>query len=82
MAYRQLSDGRPDGNVLGQSVGDSIGFYGKTAAAQLSGATQAEVTPVATTTLADVVTDLAAVNDLVSELRLAMVTLGLIKGSA
>lgn len=30
MAARQLSDGRPDGQVLGQSATDLIGFYGKT----------------------------------------------------
>ena len=30
MAANQLSNGDPDGNVLGQSTTDKIGFYGVT----------------------------------------------------
>lgn len=31
MAVQQLSQGSPDGVVLGQNSSDKIGFYGKTA---------------------------------------------------
>lgn len=31
MPTKQLSDGNPDGTVLGQASSDKIGFYGKTA---------------------------------------------------
>lgn len=31
MAVKQLSDGNPDGTVLGQSASDAIAFHGKTA---------------------------------------------------
>jgi hypothetical protein len=41
---RQLSDGNPDGNCLGQSATDPISFYGATPAVQPSGATQAALT--------------------------------------
>lgn len=36
MPARQLSDGRPDGNVLGQSASDLIAFYGGTPSARLN----------------------------------------------
>lgn len=32
MAAKQLSDGGPDGVILGQSSSDLVGFYGKTPA--------------------------------------------------
>lgn len=44
MAARQLSDGGPDGVVLGQSTSDLIAFYGKTPIAQKAAAAQAAVT--------------------------------------
>lgn len=34
MAVKQLSDGNPDGTVLGQSSSDLIAFHGKTACDQ------------------------------------------------
>lgn len=43
MAARQLSDGGPDGVVLGQSTSDLIAFYGKTPIAQKAAAAQAQV---------------------------------------
>ena len=36
MAKKQLSDGGPDGTVLGQSATDLIAFFGGTPAAQTS----------------------------------------------
>lgn len=35
-AVRQLSDGNSQGTIYGQSVADTIGFYGTTAVAQLN----------------------------------------------
>lgn len=32
--YNHLSDGRPDGAVLGNSASDKVGFYGKAPVAQ------------------------------------------------
>jgi hypothetical protein len=63
---------RSDGTVYGQSADDKIAFYGVTAVTQPTSATQAAVTTGATTT---------AVGALANELRSALVTLGLIKGS-
>lgn len=63
---------RSDGTVFGSSTTDKIAFYGVTAVTQPTSATQAAVTTGATTT---------AVGALANELRSALVTLGLIKGS-
>ena len=73
MPVRQLSDARTDGQLVGQSTTDKLGFYGVTTVVQPSSTTQAAVTTGATTT--------ATIN-LVNELRSALVSLGLIKGSA
>jgi hypothetical protein len=72
MAVYQLSDARSDGQVLGQSVTDKVGFFGVTPVVQPTSANQAAITAGATTT---------ACNTLVIELRTALVNLGLIKGS-
>lgn len=64
---------RSDGTVLGSATTDKIAFYGVTAVVQPSGSTQAAVTTGATTT---------QVGALANELRSALVTLGLIKGSS
>ena len=69
MATKQLSDGGPDGTVLGQNTSDKIGFHGATALAQQT------VTAVATgATIATVVTNLQA-------LSAALESLGLIADS-
>lgn len=73
MATKQVSDARTDGLEIGQSVTDKIGFYGVTTVVQPSSTTQAAVTTGATTT---------QVGALANELRSALVSLGLIKGSA
>lgn len=74
MALKELSDGGPDGTRLGQSATlDKLGFFGlATPIVQPTAANQAAITAGATTT---------ACNNLVIELRLALVNLGLIKGS-
>jgi len=68
----QLSDGNPDGCSFGQSATDLISFYGATPIVKPTAANQAAITAGATTT---------ACNNLVIELRLALVNLGLIAGS-
>lgn len=73
MATKQVSDARTDGLEIGQSATDKIGFYGVTTVVQPSSTTQAAVTTGATTT---------QVGALANELRSALVSLGLIKGSA
>lgn len=72
MAARQLSDARVDGQKLGQSTSDKVGFWGKTPIVQPAHTDQGAITAGATTT---------ACNNLVIQLRLAMVNAGLIKGS-
>lgn len=39
MAAKQLSDGGPDGTVLGQSSSDKIGFYGTAGTVKATGFT-------------------------------------------
>lgn len=66
---KQVSDGNPDGTVLGQDASDKIAFHGSTAVAQQT------VTAVATgATVATVVTSLQA-------LQAALNTLGLVKNA-
>jgi hypothetical protein len=86
MAVKHLSDGNPDGTVLGQSVTDKISLYNVTPIVQRSGAAQAAVattgatntTPYGFTTAAQA----DAIVTLVNELRAALVALGAIKGGA
>lgn len=63
MAARQLSDGNPDGTVLGQSAADPVGFHGVTPIARASvvtttittltvGASAAEISTAVNATLA------------------------------
>jgi hypothetical protein len=92
---KQLSDGGPDGEDLGQSSSDKIGFYGATPVVQPSATAQSAVATTAVTTLVTTptATDIAvAVNSVISrqaatvtllnQLRSDLVTLGLVKGSA
>lgn len=96
-AGRQLSDGNPLGQCLGQSTTDLIGFYGlatpivqRTAAAQAavvdtSGGTATALTGVTTITgtynSVILANAFATVIALVNELRASMVAVNLIKGS-
>lgn len=94
---KQLSDKNPDGTALGQSTSDLIGFYGVTPVAQIaataqgaitdaSGGTAAATNGILTITgtynsaiLANAIATLAAQGN---AMRAALVSLGLIKGSA
>ena len=87
MAVKQLSDGGADGVSLGQSTPDLVGFYGTTPAVQPSGAAQDAGTVdtyslTGTYNSAIIITSLTALLTEVNALRSALVTLGLIKGSA
>jgi len=64
---RQLSDGNHDGNIMGQSASDKIGFYGKTPVAQA--ATFAALTTTPTT---------AEIRDAVNSIRTALINLGFV----
>lgn len=73
MSIKQLSDGGPLGTQLGQSATDLVGFYGTTPAVQPASAGQSAITAGAS---------LVGVVALVIEIRAALVTLGILKGSA
>jgi len=64
MAVKQLSDGRADGVMVGQSASDKLGFYGVTAVVQA--------------TIAAAGTDAATTQTLANDLRTKLVALGLV----
>ncbi len=81
----QLSKADDDGTIFGQSTTDKIGFYGRTAIVQRSGAAQAAAPPGGTGAAAggyDTAANRDAMIALVNEMRLVLVNLGLMKGSA
>ena len=83
MPVRQLSDGNPDGTVLGQSPSDLISFYNAPTAAQRSGAAQAAIPTTAPTNASPYGFSQAqatAIVTLLNEIRAALVGVGLIKG--
>ena len=65
---QQLSDGGPDGTLLGQSSTDKIGFYGLTTPI---------VRPSVATAITTGATETATIS-LVRSIRLALVNLGLV----
>lgn len=62
MTATQLSDGNPDGQSIGQSSTDKVGFYGATPVVRGSAVTTLATTPTAT----DIAT---AVNSIISRLQ-------------
>ena len=88
MPVKQLSDGNPDGTVLGQSATDLISFYNAAPVAQRSGAAEAAVattgSAASTGTVYGYTTAAQAdgIVTLVNEMRATLVALGLMKGSA
>lgn len=86
--YQQLSDGRPDGVLLGQDpTTDKVGFYNTTPVVQPTGAAQAQLSP------ASLVVSLAGYGfynatiaacfvGQVDEIRRVLTLLGLWKGSS
>ena len=83
MPVRQLSDGNPDGAVLGQSANDLIAFYNAAPVPQRSGAVQAAVPTTAPTNASPYGFSQAqatAIITLLNEIRATLVGLGLMKG--
>ena len=83
MPVRQISDGNPDGNVLGQSASDLIAFYNATPVTQRSGSAQANVPTTAPTNVTPYgysQTQATAIITLLNEIRATLVGLGLMKG--
>jgi hypothetical protein len=78
MAVRQLSDGSPDGQSLGQSTSDKVSLYGVAPVAQRAGAAQA-TSLVGTASSTAVDTNLKAA---VIEIMNTLAALGAWKGSA
>ncbi len=64
MAAEQLSNGSPDGTVLGQGASDKIAFFGATPVVQQTGAAEG--------------TDAATTQTLAIAVRTALVNLGVI----
>jgi hypothetical protein len=83
MPVRQLSDGNPDGTVLGQSPSDLISFYNVTPVAQRSGPAQAAVpttAPTNSTPFGFSQAQAQAIITLLNEIRTTLVATGLMKG--
>lgn len=96
MAVRQLSDGAADGNNLGQSVTDKVGFYGVTPVVQPTAAAQAAITDGSTGTAAPtngvlaltatynstiLINAIATIIAQTNAIRTALVNTGIMKGS-
>lgn len=81
MATKQLSDGNPDGTVLGQGASDKIAFYGGTAQVQgtIDAAAAATTVSISTGTQWAYAssTQANAIVTLVNELRAELVAIGL-----
>lgn len=73
MAIKQLSDGSPDGTVLGQSTTDLVGFHGVTPIARASAPTAA-----ATQTASYVQADVQTIATAVNAIRLALINKGIL----
>ncbi len=82
MPVKQLSDGNPDGTVLGQSAFDLISFYNVPPVAQRSGPAQASVatTAPAAGAFGFTETQAQAIITLLNEIRATLVGAGLMKG--
>ncbi|MFY9641858.1 MAG: hypothetical protein WCD20_15865 [Rhodomicrobium sp.] len=83
MPVKQLSDGNPDGCVLGQSPSDLIAFYNVSPVAQSSGASQAAIPTTAPTNATPYGFSQAqaqAIITLLNEIRATLVAVGLMKG--
>ena len=83
MPVKQLSDGNPDGTVLGQSPSDLIAFYNGNPVSQRSGPAQAAVETTAPTNATPYgfsQTQATAIVTLLNEIRATLVDVGLMSG--
>jgi hypothetical protein len=62
--YNYLSDGRPDGVVLGNDASDKVGIYGKAPSAQRAYSSAVHATSALATSTAFGATQLAAVQEI------------------
>jgi hypothetical protein len=83
--YNHVSDGRPDGVLIGNAVADAVGFHGTAPTAQRAGAAQAALTLTTATVGGTGFTTASGFTALIAqieEIRAALVAKGLIKGAA
>ena len=85
MAVEYIGNGNPDGTSLGKSTSELVSLYGVTPIAQRSGAAQGTFTTTMTQStgygfLTSTAADAAVA--LILEMRLALIAIGVIKGSA
>lgn len=83
MPVKQLSDGNPDGSVLGQSPADLIAFYNVSPVPQRSGPAQAAIDttpPTNATPYGFSEAQAAAIITLLNEIRATLVGVGLMAG--
>jgi hypothetical protein len=83
--YNNLSDGRPDGALLGNDATDKVGFFGTTPVVQRSGSTQVALTLTTGTSSGFSFTTTTAFSNFVAqveEIRATLAALGLFKGAA
>ncbi len=83
MPAKQLSDGNPEGTVLGQSPSDLISFYNAAPVSQRSGQVQAAVPapePTNVSPFGYTQEQAAAIVTLLNEIRATLVGVGLMKG--
>jgi hypothetical protein len=84
--YNHVSDGRPDGTLIGNSATDPVGFFGTAPADQRAGATQAALTlTTATTSSPAGLVSVSGMQQLilqVEEIRATLAELGIFKGAA
>ena len=62
--YNYVSDGRPDGAVIGHNASDKIGFYGKAPVAQRAYSSAVHATSALATSASFGATQLAAVQEI------------------
>jgi hypothetical protein len=83
MPAKQLSDGNPEGTVLGQSPSDLISFYNAAPVSQRCGEAQAAVPASGPTNVGPfgyTQEQAAAIVTLLNEIRATLVGMGLMKG--
>jgi hypothetical protein len=66
MAAKQLSDGNPDGTVLGQDASDKVGVYGKAPVAQRAYSSAVHATSAASVSSSFGATQLAILQELMA----------------
>lgn len=83
--YNHVSDGRPDGTLIGNSASDLVGFFGTAPADQRSGASQGALTLTTATSGGfgfSTSAAFVAFTAQLEEIRATLAELGIFKGSA